>query len=675
MPDPRMVARRVTGRTLIHDQPCLLMGAEVSTLGASMTIYDTAKRIGVPASSRKAVLYATPVGSAEESDSLSLWTPLDMEQGLYVSLASTSSGTVYYQRAKKDTGVPSAVGDYMYTEDSLGFITFTDVEDREFLKERYIEYRDAGMLEGMVFWTDKDFGRTYTGGAQTGLISLYRDVAALNSAFESLYYFTAGPSPPEKRGVVLLNVTLATYGTVNADKLVADGYHVGFLSDSSDAALAYAIPNAALRAKFVAAGLDTVQKLIDRTTTVDFRTSSLTGTIEGLHWLVGLTGTGYLYLYVNQLSGTIPPELGNLSTLTRLRLNDNQLTGTVPPELGKLGNLNWLYLNSNQLTGTIPPELGNLSKLEVLTLSNNQLSGAVPAALGNLSKLGYLWLYTNQLTSWPEMTIPTSVANSWISIRVHNNLMATAATGVDRLITQVGISQQANPHTVASNLYVSGAGMAGPTWGTAAAPSDVAYSQRVLTYPGRNWTVTVQGSVDALVADLLPDLSYKYPLTASLTVAGTDFALGDVRLATLDGEAMFWIDGVDMSAYAVGAAEYVIALYDNSGRATFAFAGAVGAGEAQGAEINSGTLTARRLYVITATEVDHFGAGLEVADYFTSVGTETCNADNKVKAITDVPATGLRLVSASAGATRNVTHIHSAFAPNDVRKVNSHEVV
>lgn len=57
-----------------------------------------------------------------------------------------------------------------------------------------------------------------------------------------------------------------------------------------------------------------------------------------------------------------------------------------------------------------------------------------------------------------------------------------------------------------------------------------------------------------------------------------------------------------------------------------------------GSEIATGTLTAGTLYQITATEEDHFGSGLEVYDTFTSAGTETCDASNKVKPVT-LPAT------------------------------------
>ena len=64
-----------------------------------------------------------------------------------------------------------------------------------------------------------------------------------------------------------------------------------------------------------------------------------------------------------------------------LYLWENQLAGSIPPELAGLSNLMYLNLSRNQLSGTIPPELGNLSNLTVLFLRNNQLTGCIPAAL------------------------------------------------------------------------------------------------------------------------------------------------------------------------------------------------------------------------------------------------------------------------------------------------------
>ena len=105
-----------------------------------------------------------------------------------------------------------------------------------------------------------------------------------------------------------------------------------------------------------------------------------------------------LNLGSRELTGSIPSELGRLSSLERLLLGSNQLTGSIPPELGNLANLNELSLGFNQLTGSIPPGLGRLSNLERLALGSNQLSGAIPSELGDLASLTVLSLGLNQLT-------------------------------------------------------------------------------------------------------------------------------------------------------------------------------------------------------------------------------------------------------------------------------------
>ena len=63
-------------------------------------------------------------------------------------------------------------------------------------------------------------------------------------------------------------------------------------------------------------------------------------------------------------SSAIPPELGNLSGLSRLYLKDNQLTGVLPPELGNLSGLGHAYLQGNALEGPVPSELANLNELD-----------------------------------------------------------------------------------------------------------------------------------------------------------------------------------------------------------------------------------------------------------------------------------------------------------------------
>jgi Leucine-rich repeat (LRR) protein len=140
-------------------------------------------------------------------------------------------------------------------------------------------------------------------------------------------------------------------------------------------------------------------------TELDLRLNQLTGSIPPE--LGELSSLLELNLSNNEISGSIPPELGNLSSLHTLWLSNNQLTGGIPPELGGLSSLWYLFLEHNQLTGNIPPELGNLSGVQFLFLSTNQLSGSIPPEISNLSNLSGLALSYNQLTG----SIPPEIGN------------------------------------------------------------------------------------------------------------------------------------------------------------------------------------------------------------------------------------------------------------------------
>ncbi|MXX53180.1 MAG: hypothetical protein F4Z35_04375 [Dehalococcoidia bacterium] len=104
-----------------------------------------------------------------------------------------------------------------------------------------------------------------------------------------------------------------------------------------------------------------------------------------------------LHLEDNLLGGEIPPQVGDLSSLSMLGLSNNGIYGNIPPELGSLERLTWLSLEGNFLSGVIPPELGALDNLETLDLGRNELRGRIPPELGNLSRLRHLKLQYNIL--------------------------------------------------------------------------------------------------------------------------------------------------------------------------------------------------------------------------------------------------------------------------------------
>lgn len=112
---------------------------------------------------------------------------------------------------------------------------------------------------------------------------------------------------------------------------------------------------------------------------------------------VGDSGVKTLELGDSELTGVIPPELGQLSQLEWLSLYDNELTGVIPAALGQLSQLEWLDLGGNVLIGSIPPELSRLNQLEWLDLSGNVLIGTIPPELSQLIALRGLYLYGNQL--------------------------------------------------------------------------------------------------------------------------------------------------------------------------------------------------------------------------------------------------------------------------------------
>ena len=102
-------------------------------------------------------------------------------------------------------------------------------------------------------------------------------------------------------------------------------------------------------------------------------------------------------------------NLGRLSELQILVLQNNHLGGTIPGELGNLDNLEIVNLSSNNFTGTIPGELGNLSKLKYLGLHNNNLSGAIPSTLARLGALEYLYVSGDENRFDSEACIPAGL--------------------------------------------------------------------------------------------------------------------------------------------------------------------------------------------------------------------------------------------------------------------------
>ncbi|TYG52387.1 hypothetical protein ES288_D09G023700v1 [Gossypium darwinii] len=130
------------------------------------------------------------------------------------------------------------------------------------------------------------------------------------------------------------------------------------------------------------------------------------------NWFIGpipssvsnLTNLASLFLQSNQLDGSIPKDIGRLTNLVALNLSSNCLVGPIPSSVSNLTNLS-SFLQSNQLNGSIPEDIGGLTNLVELDLSSNRLSGHIPSSLGQLTNLVELDLSSNRLSG----NIPSSL--------------------------------------------------------------------------------------------------------------------------------------------------------------------------------------------------------------------------------------------------------------------------
>eukprot|EP00268_Persea_americana_P063301 TRINITY_DN8202_c1_g1_i1.p1 TRINITY_DN8202_c1_g1~~TRINITY_DN8202_c1_g1_i1.p1 ORF type:complete len:948 (-),score=142.16 TRINITY_DN8202_c1_g1_i1:149-2992(-) len=108
----------------------------------------------------------------------------------------------------------------------------------------------------------------------------------------------------------------------------------------------------------------------------------------------------------NKLSGSIPKEIGNITSLQLLLLNGNQLSGSLPDELGYLPNLDRIQIDQNHISGPLPKSFANLNKTKHFHMNNNSISGQIPPELSRLPNLVHLLLDNNNLSGYlpPEFS-------------------------------------------------------------------------------------------------------------------------------------------------------------------------------------------------------------------------------------------------------------------------------
>ncbi|CAN0900918.1 Receptor-like protein 56, partial [Linum grandiflorum] len=96
----------------------------------------------------------------------------------------------------------------------------------------------------------------------------------------------------------------------------------------------------------------------------------------------------------NELSGTIPLWLSNMSSLGVLDLSSNNFVGELPVGFPS-PRMTQVYLSKNGFVGPITIDDSALYQLLILDISHNNLTGSVPRQIDKMSRLRYILLNDN----------------------------------------------------------------------------------------------------------------------------------------------------------------------------------------------------------------------------------------------------------------------------------------
>merc|ERR1719506_425216 len=112
-----------------------------------------------------------------------------------------------------------------------------------------------------------------------------------------------------------------------------------------------------------------------------------------------MTKLTHLEIESNYFSGPFPSAIAQLDKLTYCYLRRNDMTFDL--EFMKVGqfkeNMFAMWLDGNDVSGTIPTEIGLMTGLASFSLANSTLTGTIPEALSKLELLEVVELHGNKL--------------------------------------------------------------------------------------------------------------------------------------------------------------------------------------------------------------------------------------------------------------------------------------
>jgi hypothetical protein len=146
--------------------------------------------------------------------------------------------------------------------------------------------------------------------------------------------------------------------------------------------------------------------------------------------------TNMYFFKAENVTGSIPESLGQLTLLEIFDVTGGSVTGTLPESLGRLTSMTTFLVGQNQLRGTIPDALKSWSNLESMVLANNKFTGSLPESTGQWPYIKYFEVSYHILTG----TIPSFVGDWTFAERAefHQNNFTGSIPGTLCYADEVG---------------------------------------------------------------------------------------------------------------------------------------------------------------------------------------------------------------------------------------------
>lgn len=155
-------------------------------------------------------------------------------------------------------------------------------------------------------------------------------------------------------------------------------------------------------------------------TDLDLSYTIIQGPINGPAFAT-LSKLTYLDIGGNSYKSTIPSEIYTLPLLERLYIQEADISGNLE-FIKEMPNIFEIWIDRNPgLKGTIPTEIGSVSSLGSISLSGCSFKGPLPSELGALTDMQQMWFFSNQLTG----TIPSGISQMkyLLNFQTEDNLL------------------------------------------------------------------------------------------------------------------------------------------------------------------------------------------------------------------------------------------------------------